>query len=124
MIINIGVDIVEIDRICRILNRNKNFLKFILGETELSQLKIRNFPVASIAANFSGKEAFLKTFGWSINSIDFRDVQIIRCFQGKPEFLFSGKIKEIIKKNDFNFFISLTHSNNIACAVVVCEKRT
>ncbi|BED91639.1 MAG: holo-ACP synthase [Candidatus Improbicoccus pseudotrichonymphae] len=116
--LNIGIDMVEIDRIRKILKRNKNFLGFILGEIEFKQLEKRNFPCSSVAANFCGKEAFVKSIGCGIFSFNMKHIQIIRNELSQPEILLGSEVSKIIGSN-LSFSISITHTKTTALAVVV-----
>ena len=119
--LNVGIDMVEIERIKKSMNR-KSFLNVILGKDEYEQLRNRNFPVQSVAANFCAKEAFSKAIGTGIRGFGFKDVQLLRSELGKPYLLISENIINKLGISGFKFDVSITHTKNYAAAVVVCDK--
>ncbi|MDR2074187.1 MAG: holo-ACP synthase [Oscillospiraceae bacterium] len=120
--IKIGIDLIEIGRIERILSSNKNFLKFVMGDREFIWLSSCGFLARSVAANFCGKEAFLKSVGLGIGTLKLKDIQVIRCESGAPVLEFSGKARDYVDKLGCEFSLSLTHTVSVACAVVVGSK--
>ena len=119
---SVGIDMVEIARIEKSM-KSPSFLKFILGDFEYSQLEERKFPKQSVAANFCAKEAFSKALGTGMRGLNMRDIQVLRDSLGKPYFLLSGNALNISNKENFDFSLSITHTKNYACAVVVCFKK-
>ena len=119
---SIGMDMVEISRIRKSMQR-PNFLNFILGEKEFEELKLRKFPFQSVAANFAAKEAFAKSIGLGFKGFKIKEVEVLRESSGKPIFYFTGNAKKIVEKNNYDFSVSLTHTYDLASAVVICFKK-
>lgn len=119
---SVGMDMIEIPRIKRSMQRS-NFLNFILGEKEFEELKLRKFPPQSVAANFAAKEAFAKSIGLGFKGFKIKEVEILRESSGKPIFYFTGNAKKIVDKNSYDFSLSLTHTANLAAAMVICFKK-
>lgn len=115
----VGIDSIEIERIKNSL-KNPRFLKKYYGKEEFSQLKERNFPPQSIAANFCAKEAFLKVFGKGLGDIDLSKIELLREKSGKP-YLKLNNIDFLQNFSKINFSVSVTHTKNIATVVVVAE---
>lgn len=115
----VGIDSIEIERIKNSL-KNPRFLKKYYGKGEFSQLKERNFPPQSIAANFCAKEAFLKVFGKGLGDIDLSKIELLREKSGKP-YLKLNNIDFLQNFSKINFSVSVTHTKNIATVVVVAE---
>ena len=67
MIVGIGVDVVEIDRIRKIAERRKGFLSKIFVPEEIEYCQSRRNPYPHFAARFAAKEAVFKALGtgWS-----------------------------------------------------------
>ncbi|MGL5506687.1 MAG: holo-ACP synthase, partial [Paraclostridium sp.] len=59
-ILDIGIDIVEIDRIQEAVNKNKRFLEKLFTEKEIKYFESKNFRIETIAGNFAAKEAISK----------------------------------------------------------------
>ena len=67
-ILDIGVDIVEIDRIKEALTKNERFLNKLFTKNEIEYFKSKNFKVETIAGNFAAKEAISKAIGTGIRN--------------------------------------------------------
>lgn len=119
---SIGMDMIEISRIKKSMQR-PNFLNFILGEKEFEELKLRKFPFQSVAANFAAKEAFAKSIGLGFKGFKIKEVEVLRESSGKPIFYFTGNAKKIVEENNYDFSVSLTHTYDLASAVVICFKK-
>ena len=116
---SIGIDTIEINRIKKSMNR-KGFLNRILGNEEFEQLNIKNFPAQSVAGNFCAKEAFSKAVGTGFRGFYMKEVEIIKNEIGKPFIKLTGKAFELYGK--FSFSVSITHTKNLASAVVLFSK--
>ncbi len=120
---SVGLDMVEIARIEKSM-KSPRFLKVILGDSEYSQLEEKKFPKQSVAANFCAKEAFSKALGTGMRGLNMKDIQILRDSLGKPYFLLSGSAINVSNKKNLDFSLSITHTKDYACAVVVCYQRS
>lgn len=118
---SVGIDMVEIARIKKSM-KNPRFLKFILGEEEYKELESKKFISQSVAANFCAKEAFAKAVGTGFRGFNIREVQILRDNLGRPYIFLTGKAFETWGKGEYKFSVSLTHTKELASAVVVCFK--
>ena len=88
MIIGIGTDMVDINRVEELCERQtvENFAKRILTETELTQFETRSSkPETYLAKRFAAKEAIAKAFGTGIGAeLSFQDIEISNDEKGKP----------------------------------------
>ncbi len=110
MIVGTGIDIIEIDRLKRAMERwGDDFLKHIFNEEEISYAKGRKFPAQHYAARFAAKEAIYKAFGDN-KTLGWKDMTILNDENGKP----------YCRLKDENFkdkiIISMSHSKNYAIA--------
>ena len=115
----IGVDVIEISRIEKaILNRGERFLRRVYTEKEIASYG-RNF--SSLAARFAAKEAVIKALD-AANRISFVTVEILNDKGGKPVVNLYGKASELAGKLGIaGFAISLSHSKDVAIAMVIGE---
>ena len=122
MIIGIGTDIIEIERVRKAVGRD-NFLQKVFTAAEQNYCNSRGKQsAASYAARFSAKEAFFKAIGTGIFTA-LTEVEVQNNSQGQPEIFLHGKAKKIAQdKGVEKIFLSLTHSKDFANAVVVLEK--
>ena len=124
-IIGTGVDIVENFRIKKSI-ANNIFLKRVFTKEEiLNSKKIKN-KVSYFAKKFAAKEAFVKSLGTGFrNELNFKDISVTKDKLGKPSFLITNKIKNLIKErfkiNSFNFFLSISDEKNYSIAFVILQ---
>lgn len=116
MIIGIGLDIVELDRIREVLNRNSKLVDRVLTEKEKEcyYLLSNKRKVEFLAGRFAVKEAFSKAIGTGIGKrVSFLDIEVLYDELGKPvvtQELINGRIH-----------VSITHSKQFAAAQVLIE---
>lgn len=113
MILGIGTDIIEINRIKKSVERwGKDFLKHILTEEEITYAKKFKSPWAHYAGRFAVKEAIFKAMGDP--KLSWHDVTITNDKQGKPVCYYNKKPK--LKRQ---ILISISHSKNYATAICI-----
>ncbi|MGD9678206.1 MAG: holo-ACP synthase [Vulcanibacillus sp.] len=122
MIYGIGIDLVEIKRIKKILERKeKVFLNKILTIKEMEQYFIlkNTKKIEYVAGRFAGKEAVSKAVGVGIGAqLGWKDIEILNSINGSP---FVKINKEFSKKNKLVYHISISHTNELALAEVIIE---
>lgn len=126
MIIGIGVDIIEIERVRQAIQNNKNFLSKLFTEKEIDYFISRNMNSEVIAGNFAAKEAVSKALGTGIRGFSFKDIEILRNELGKPEVILHSDAKLIGNKlignnNSLRIHLSISHNNSSAIAYSVLE---
>lgn len=115
MIQGIGLDIVEIDRIERVLHRNKRFVTRILTQNErdiYESLPTGKRKVEFLSGRFAAKEAVAKAVGTGIGRLSFQHIDVLRTENGAPTARVAGYEGE-------QFFITITHTKGIAAAQVI-----
>ena len=116
----VGVDIIEIARIEKAINRwGDRFFRRIYTELEL---KICHKRPARLAARFAGKEAVMKALGTGVRGISWREIEILSEPSGKPQVHLYGKAQK--RASDLGLdrvAISLSDSKEYAVAFVVGE---
>ena len=123
MIIGIGIDIIEIDRIKKSVDRfGDHFLNKIYTEKELEYCLSKHNKYQHLAARFAAKEAIYKAVacGWE-NGATWKNMEITNEKNGIPKVELLGKLKDFIK-NDKEIKISLSHSDNYVTAVAIVYK--
>ena len=126
MIIGIGVDIIEIERVRQAIQNNKNFLSKLFTKKEIDYFISRNMNSEVIAGNFAAKEAVSKALGTGIRGFSFKDIEILRNELGKPEVILHSSAKSIGNKlignnNSLRIHLSISHNNSSAIAYSVLE---
>ena len=122
MILGIGMDLCEVDRIRALLDKDKErFVRRVYQEREIAYCDARRRPEIHYAARFAAKEAFLKAIGvgWRLG---WKQLEVARGPSGKPDLLLSGKAAEIVARRGVRVMhLTLTHTAEMAAAVVVLE---
>ena len=119
MIVAVGIDIIELERIERVWNRYRSrFIERHFTQEEIDYAFSKSNPLPSLAARFAAKEAFQKcwreSYGW-------KEVWVSR--EGRrPILKFSDKIQQEIDEKGYVVHLSLTHSKENAAAVAIMEK--
>ena len=114
LVVGVGVDIVELERIRNIRARHR-FAEFFLTPFELGILKKANDPIQFLASRFAVKEATIKAFPEPLTPHEFE----VRK-QGKKPVL-----KFLNPKNErrYHAAVSLSHSTQYAAGAAVVTKR-
>ncbi len=94
-----GIDLLKVERIKRIyLIYKDKFLKKILTDLEIKQIKKNQMIYYKIAGKFSAKEAVVKAMGTGFSDgIKIKDIEILNHRNGKPIINLYGKAKKKIR---------------------------
>lgn len=116
-ILDIGIDIIEIERIKNAVNKNNRFLDRNFTALEIEYFKSKNFKPETIAGNFAAKEAISKSIGTGIRGFDLRDIEIVRNELGKPIVKTYNNLEKIcIDYNVREIKVSISHCKEYAVA--------
>ena len=125
MIIGIGVDIVEIERFQKVIERLKDrFLLRVFTPGERNFCESHRDSIPHFAARFAAKEAVFKALGtgWA-KGVTWLDVEILRERQDPPKIVLSGEaLKLSEQKGVHNIHLSLSHTEHSAIAMVILEE--
>ncbi len=118
MILGIGTDIIEIERVRRAV-ASEHFRKKVFTANEQNYCESRGAQsAASYAARFAAKEAFFKALGTGIFT-SLTEVETLNDAAGKPEIFLYGKAKTFAGNLGVEkIFVSLSHCQNYATAFV------
>jgi holo-[acyl-carrier protein] synthase len=125
VIVGTGIDVVEIERIARSIERyGTRFLERIYthGEIAYCQRKRRN-AAESFAARFAAKEAGAKALGTGIGfGVTWREIEVGREPAGRPLLLLHGRAAEIAQAMGVRHStLSITHTETQSTALVILE---
>lgn len=123
MILGVGTDIIEIDRIKKAIERTPKFLEKIFTDKEINLFESKAMKVESIAGNFAAKEAISKAIGTGFRKFSFNDLEVLRDELGKPIVNISDKVKDVLGYEEVIFHISISHNKSCAIAFVTMEVR-
>ena len=126
MIYGIGTDIVSIERVQSILNKNRDgFINRVLTEHERALFANKADSAAFCAKRFAAKEAFSKALGTGIGRVvSFQDLTIRSNENGKPYFMPSEKLRLYLKDKEIQQgHLSISDESQNALAFVVLEAK-
>jgi holo-[acyl-carrier protein] synthase len=119
--VKVGVDLIEIRRIRRSLERYPRFRERCFTEAERAYCDSRPNPAESYAGRFAGKEAVGKALGFGVaRAFAWREIEIVG--RPKPAVRLSGRVRAWAERAGAGAIdLSMTHSRELANAVAVVE---
>lgn len=124
MIVGLGIDIIEVDRIRQAWRQHgERFVLRILRQPEADYCLAQSDPAPALAARFAAKEAVSKAFGTGIGAeLGWHDIEILRHPSGQPQILLHGKGARLLQERGGRLVhLSLSHSTAQAVAVAILE---
>jgi holo-[acyl-carrier protein] synthase len=124
MIVGTGIDLVEIDRIHRSIERfGARLLNRIYTPAEQAYCLRKRKSAESFAARFAAKEAGAKALGTGISfGVSWLEIEVVRERSGRPTLRFHGRAAQIAAHLGVaHAALSLTHTATLAQASVVLE---
>jgi holo-[acyl-carrier protein] synthase len=116
MAAGVGIDLLEIERLERVLGRHPRLADRVFTRAEQDYAAARARPARHLAARFAAKEAVVKALGLS-GGFGLREIEVVA---GEPPTVrLSGRAAEAAAGGRVE--ISLTHSRDYAAAVAIAE---
>ena len=117
----VGVDLIEIARIRRALDRYPRFRERCFTDAERVYCDARPNPAESYAGRFAGKEAVGKALGLGVaRAFAWKDIEI--AGRPKPSVRLTGRVAEFAKSRGVGEIdLSMTHSRDLANAVAIVD---
>jgi len=125
MIVGIGMDLIEVDRIRDVYQRHgERFVRRVLTEAERTYVLRYKDPAERLAGRWAAKEAAFKALGTGLGEgMRWQDVEIRRASTGKPELaLHGGALARARELGATVFHVTITHGNGLAVAQVILER--
>jgi holo-[acyl-carrier protein] synthase len=127
MIVGVGVDLIEVERVRRALENAKTGLRFrdrVYTEREIDYCEGREQGrYQSYAGRFAAKEAVMKALGrgWG-SKVGWLDIEILPTLGGKPEVSLRNKTSIYARElGVHSFSVSITHTKELAMAYVIAQ---
>ena len=124
MIVGLGLDIAEIDRIeAAIVRHGAPFLERLFTPAEAAYCERHKNRYERYAGRFAAKEAAMKALGtgWR-HGIRWRDIEVIRESSGKPTLRLEGVARQFADRLGVKrISLTITHAGNLALAEVIFE---
>ncbi len=120
MIIGIGNDIIEIERVEKAISK-EGFIAKVYTQREIENIVKRGNRAETYAGIFSAKEAISKAIGTGVREFALTDLEILNDDLGKPYVIVSDKLNKIIqrKKENYQIEIAISHSKKYATAMAI-----
>ena len=124
MIVGLGVDITEVDRMeAAIARRGRALLQRLFTPSEISYCERHRNCAERFAGRFAAKEAAMKALGtgWA-RGVRWVDIEVVREPSGKPTLKLAGASRAIAESLGVkNIALTITHDGNTALAQVIFE---
>jgi holo-[acyl-carrier protein] synthase len=112
----IGIDLIEIERLERAIERRPRLAERVFTEGELEQARGHARPARQLATRFAAKEAALKALG--VGGLRLHEVEVEGGGDTAPRLRLHGSTAEAAASANLELSVSLTHSRDLAAAVV------
>jgi len=124
MIVGLGVDMTEVDRMEAAIGRHgRRFLERLFTPSEIAYCERHRHCAERFAGRFAAKEAAMKALGtgWA-QGVRWVDIEVVRELSGKPTLKLSGAARAIAARlGVMHIALTITHDGNTALAQVIFE---
>ncbi len=125
MIFGTGLDIIEIDRIRKSLEKySERFEEKVFTRAEIDYCRAQADPARHFAGRFAVKEAVSKCLGTGISGgVAWKDIEVLQKESGQPILKLRQKTKELFDRHKLNaIHITISHARDYAVANAIAEK--
>jgi len=126
VIVGVGIDAVDIDRIQRMLaDKGDRLLQRLFTPDELTFLSTKVAPAQHLAVRIAAKEAAYKALAGNdlARGIGWREVEVFSRGDGAPQLRLHGRAADrYVELSATSVHVSLTHSAATAVAIVIVER--
>ena len=118
----IGIDLIDIDRIDRVLGRHPDRFRLrVLTDAEQRYVGRR---VERIAGRWAAKEAISKVLGLGVRGVGWREIEILPNRAGPPQVYLHARAARRAEAMDLDeVSVSISHERHMAVAVAVAHRR-
>lgn len=118
MVLGLGCDIVEIERVAGIFTTERKLARiFTDSEIELASTD------STLAGRFAAKEAFLKALGSGKQGVQLKEIEVLRDISGKP-YINGERLKHVLDRvfgRPVRISVTISHNRKDAMSVVIIE---
>jgi|SRR5579875_520629 holo-[acyl-carrier protein] synthase len=120
MVVGLGLDLVEVQRFAKVLERHPRMSERLFTDAERAYALGFKDPAPSLAARFAAKEAVMKAMGVGLGAFGFREAEVCRHGSGQPFLMLHGRAADLASRLGVStWLVSLTHTATSAAAVAV-----
>ena len=118
--IGIGVDLCEVDRMRRALERTPSLRDRVFTADEQAYCERRRDPTERYAARFAAKEAVLKALQVGVGACPWRDIEVVRADGGAPSLALHGAAQALADQRGVaRWLLTMSHTHRLAEAIAV-----
>lgn len=124
MIYGIGIDVIEPQRVARLMDKyGERFARRVLTPSEWPAYQKTARPVLFIANRFAAKEAFSKAMGTGFRyPVTLQCISVVQDKAGKPGLAFHPKLERLVRDRGIvGHHVTISDEKSLACACVVLE---
>jgi holo-[acyl-carrier protein] synthase len=125
MIYGIGIDVIEPQRVARLLEKyGERFARRVLTQHEWQSYARAVNPVLFVANRFAAKEAFSKAMGTGFRyPVTLQCISVVQDRRGKPGFEFHPNLAQFVVNEGITaHHVTISDEKSLACACVVLER--
>jgi holo-[acyl-carrier protein] synthase len=124
VIVGSGIDLAEVDRIRRAIERyGQRFVQRVYTPKEIAYVESKAGRFERYAARFAAKEAGMKAIGtgWRLG-VRWQDFEVTNLASGRPSLALHGVAREVAARLGAKVItLSLTHTAQYGIAFVILE---
>jgi holo-[acyl-carrier protein] synthase len=118
-ILGVGVDVVEVQRVQRILDRRSTFRGRVFTPEEVAYCDRKAVPASYYAARWAAREACVKALG-GVRGLRWHDIRVVRSPSGAPRLALAGSVRERADHlGATDVLVSFSHEASIATAFCI-----
>lgn len=121
--LRVGVDLVQVERLERLLAENEGIAGEIFSERELAYAGRSKRPAEGLAGRFAVKEAVLKAFGTGLGQrMRWTEVEVVNEPLGRPRVILHGEVAEWARRRRLvELEVSLAHTAGLAVGQAIAN---
>jgi len=124
MIVGLGVDLIEIERVKQAHEKHgQRFIERLFTLAEAKYCLKKKDPYPSLAGRFAAKEAVIKAFSYGFGGRwKWTQIEVVRELSGKPSLKLTGILEKLRAQRKINnMLLTIAHSKRDATATVIFE---
>lgn len=122
-VVGIGVDLVDVERVRRLLARRPTFVRRVFTPEEVAYCEGRASPAECYAARWAAREACRKALG-GVRGMRWHDVRVVRAPSGAPSLVLEGATRARAEALGVSeVLVALSHERRVAAAFCLAVRR-
>lgn len=120
IVVGVGVDLVDVERIRRAVQRSPGFVHRVFTEGEQARADAARDPAERYAVRWAAKEATLKALGVGLGAAPLTAIEVVRLGSGAPRLVVHGRAAEVAAERGVaELLVSMSHTATVAQATVL-----